>query len=166
MHPQALACSASRLRRRSLNFVPKTTASSINPESAEMIRFRVALAERGLALGELGRQLGLAEGTIYSYAAAHFTDSIRLRWRIEALLDYGFAIWTSRDVLEIRRGCRLVFGLDPFLAEKSALLDLARRVGVPLTNTPRTVSGYRGAIVRFLAVNRRLITPAHCESTT
>ncbi len=126
--------------------------------SAEMVKFRKALLDRGLALGELGRQLGVSEDTMYSLASNGFSQAISLRWKIERHLAYAYDLWTNRDVLEIRKGCAAVTGIDPFLAEKPVLLDLARRFEVRLTNVPRTVAGYRDAIVRHLAVNRSLIT--------
>lgn len=124
-----------------------------------MIRFKRALLERGIGLGDLGVKLGVARRSMIRSSHEFFEDSLALRWRIEAFFGYSEAIWSSRDILAIRSGCHRTFGLDPFLCEKPDLLALAKKAGVSLANVPRTVLGYREAIVCHLAVNRHLLTP-------
>ena len=82
-----------------------------------------------------------------------------MRWRIEAFFDYSEAIWSTRDILLIRKLCVDTTGQDPFLVEKPALIELARRFDVRLACVPRKIASLRDALIRHLAVNRHLVTP-------
>ena len=124
-----------------------------------MVRFKKALLERGLALGELGRLLGMRGHRFYISAAGNFADSMLLRYRIEQFFEYQEAIWSTKEVLELRGLCQAATGRDPFVVAKPVLLSLVAQFGVRLAGVSRNIASLRDALIRHLAVNRHLLQP-------
>jgi hypothetical protein len=89
---------------------------------------RLAMSREGLTWAELAARAGVDAGGL-RVAACRGCPHFRMRLRLEAALKYRHPIWTDSGALADRARCVRVFGLDPVLVSRPALVRLAATHG-------------------------------------
>jgi hypothetical protein len=114
------------------------------------------LRNEGWSLETFAGRCGVTPG-VFKYQRGAGFPSRRLRWRIEAALDYR-AVWSTDQEVQLGRRCWEMFGCDPRLIPLPQLRALCRRLEIQpptVRQRERWIENLRGWIASHNTDPRR-----------